>query len=277
MPFANAESFGQTGTTMNWYYVSGGQQAGPVDDGQLEGLVRSGQVQADTLVWHEGLPNWQPYSQVAPAMAGAPAMPPVMAATAPSGPGMSANEVVCAECCRIFPIESTIQYGNVRVCAGCKPVFMQKLAEGAGTQRAIGAFRYAGFWIRVGAKLIDSLILGVALGIPMVIWMISSGAINNPERFQVMQLFLQLGFMAVSVVYQAFFLSKFGATPGKMACGLKVVTADGGPIGVGRAVGRVFAEILSGMICYIGYIMVGFDSEKRALHDHICSTRVIYK
>jgi uncharacterized RDD family membrane protein YckC len=41
--------------------------------------------------------------------------------------------------------------------------------------------------------------------------------------------------------------------------------------------GRFSAEILSGLIFYIGYIMVAFDSEKRALHDRICNTRVIYK
>jgi len=58
---------------------------------------------------------------------------------------------------------------------------------------------------------------------------------------------------------------------------LKVVMEDGGPVSYGRATGRFFAEILSGMVCYIGYIIAGFDSQKRSLHDHICSTRVIYK
>ena len=38
-----------------------------------------------------------------------------------------------------------------------------------------------------------------------------------------------------------------------------------------------FAELLSGMICDIGYLIVAFDSQKRGLHDHICNTRVIYK
>src|SRR5258707_683849 len=143
---------------MNWYYVSAGQQAGPVDDAQLDGLVRAGQVQADTLVWHEGLANWQLYGQVRPGAAAATAPPPVLPAS--PAPGMSSNEAVCAECGRIFPIESTIQYGAKRVCAGCKPVFMQKIAEGAAAQVAPGTYRYAGFWIRVGAKLIDGIILG---------------------------------------------------------------------------------------------------------------------
>jgi uncharacterized RDD family membrane protein YckC len=83
--------------------------------------------------------------------------------------------------------------------------------------------------------------------------------------------------MAANFGYQIFFLGKYGATLGKMACGLRVITAEGGKISYARATGRVFAEMLSGMICYIGYIMVGFDVQKRALHDHICNTRVIYK
>jgi uncharacterized RDD family membrane protein YckC len=42
-------------------------------------------------------------------------------------------------------------------------------------------------------------------------------------------------------------------------------------------VGRYFSEMLSGMIMMIGYIMAGFDDEKRALHDRICNTRVVFK
>ena len=62
-----------------------------------------------------------------------------------------------------------------------------------------------------------------------------------------------------------------------MLCKIKIVDSSGSKIGYGRATGRFFAEILSGMICYIGYIMAGFDDEKRALHDRICNTRVVYK
>jgi uncharacterized RDD family membrane protein YckC len=46
-------------------------------------------------------------------------------------------------------------------------------------------------------------------------------------------------------------------------------------VDLGRAFGRYFAKILSAIILGIGYIMVGFDSEKRGLHDMICDTRVI--
>jgi len=62
-----------------------------------------------------------------------------------------------------------------------------------------------------------------------------------------------------------------------MLCKVKVIMADGSKPTYLRAFGRFWAELLSGMICYVGYIIAAFDGEKRSLHDHICSTRVIYK
>jgi uncharacterized RDD family membrane protein YckC len=80
---------------------------------------------------------------------------------------------------------------------------------------------------------------------------------------------------AINISYEVGFLGRFGATPGKMACKLKVVTSSGAPISYGRALGRYFASLLSGLILFIGYIMAAFYDEKRALHDRICDTRVI--
>jgi uncharacterized RDD family membrane protein YckC len=80
---------------------------------------------------------------------------------------------------------------------------------------------------------------------------------------------------AVQFTYYVYFISQKGATLGKMLMGVKVVTPTGAPITVGRAAGRYFAQILSGLILCIGFIIAAFDSQKRALHDYICNTRVI--
>jgi uncharacterized RDD family membrane protein YckC len=89
---------------------------------------------------------------------------------------------------------------------------------------------------------------------------------------------MQFGILAIQVGYWTFFVGKFSATPGKMACGLKVVSADGSRLSYGRAACRALSQILSGMVCYIGYLIAGFDNpQKRALHDHICNTRVVHK
>lgn len=92
--------------------------------------------------------------------------------------------------------------------------------------------------------------------------------------FMVISYVLSLGLW---IAYPTFFIGKYGATLGKMACQLKVVTEDGGKVTYMRALGRAFAEYLSMLTIYIGYIMAGFDDEKRTLHDRICSTRVVRK
>ena len=121
---------------MNWYYAAGGQQQGPVDDAQLDALIAAGTVRADTLVWREGLANWQPLRDARPGAGGAPpmAVPPVGGAAAPA-PG--ADQVRCVECGNLFTRDNAIQYGTVWVCAGCKPRFIQKLREGAPAGGAI--------------------------------------------------------------------------------------------------------------------------------------------
>src|SRR6185436_10164373 len=77
-------------------------------------------------------------------------------APAPAAPALGANEVVCAECHRVFPSDETIPFGSVRVCATCKPIFMQKLAEGA---KIGGELHYARVMTRFAAMFLDSLLL----------------------------------------------------------------------------------------------------------------------
>jgi uncharacterized RDD family membrane protein YckC len=252
---------------MNWYYVSAGKQTGPVDDAQLEALARVGQIQMDTLVWREGMAEWQPFSTVAPPGMAAPA-------PAPAAPAFDANEVVCAECNRIFPKDETIPFGTVRVCAGCKPVFMQKLAEGATIG---GQLRYATVLTRFGAVFLDGLILqavNIGLRLALGISIVQGTGAQTPDKLAPLLIATGLGVL-LAASYEIFMIGKFGATLGKMACKVRVVTADGGKVGYGRATGRYFAKILSSLVCMIGFIMAFFDQERRALHDRICNTRVI--
>jgi uncharacterized RDD family membrane protein YckC len=223
------------------------------------------------LVWHEGMADWVPYRET---KGTAKPASPAVAATNPPTEGIP--EAVCTECGKMFPAQDMIRYGQAHVCAGCKPLFMQKLSEGA--QINTGEMRYAGFGIRFGAKFLDGLILGVPFMIVYVAVLIPQVRPGASNGVALLPLLMQAGMLLVQMAYQIFFLGKYGATPGKMICKLRVVTGEGSPISYGRATGRFFAELLSGMICYIGYIMVAFDNpQKRALHDHICNTRVVYK
>lgn len=264
---------------MQWYYVENGQQTGPVEESQLPELWQSGRLLADTLVWHEGMSGWQAFHTVAPpAMASAIIAAPAASAPTTGGAASTTDEAVCAECGRMFNKNDMIPHGNVHICANCKPVFMQKLAEGARINT--GALNYASIGLRFGALIIDGVLLWVvnfvislAFGLTM-----AQAAGAEPATAIALQVVLMLIQIAIGLSYETILVGKYGATLGKMACRIKVVTADGGRVTYLRALGRYFAKALSGAICLIGYIMALFDKEeKRALHDRICNTRVVMK
>jgi uncharacterized RDD family membrane protein YckC len=78
-------------------------------------------------------------------------------------------------------------------------------------------------------------------------------------------------------LYFALMESLKGATLGKMALGIIVTDMNGNSISFGRATGRYFAKIISGLIFCIGYIMAGFTQQKQALHDIIAGCLVVNK
>jgi len=265
---------------MSWHYAEDNGTKGPIPEGAFEALVRAGRVKSTTLVWREGMADWIPLSEAAPEILIAAASPPATGASAASS--ADTDQITCIECGGQFPRSQAVGLPGGWVCAMCKPLRVQKLKEGAvGTSLArAGLMNYAGFWIRFAAKFLDGLIMGVVL-IPLYIPLFMAafrggGGADQGGTMILLQLVTNLAQIAVSFGYNTFFIGKYGATPGKMVCGIKVVSPDGQKISYARALGRAAAEILSAMICYIGYIIAGFDSEKRALHDHIATTRVIY-
>ena len=114
---------------MNWYYVDSGKQAGPVDDAQFESLRLTGQIQPDTLVWHEGMANWQPYSEVKPPEP-PPTAPPSSPEISPAAQDTPPVSILCCVCGNQFAADQVIRHNNQFVCAACKPIFFQRLSEG---------------------------------------------------------------------------------------------------------------------------------------------------
>ncbi|HYH01033.1 MAG TPA: RDD family protein [Terriglobales bacterium] len=144
---------------------------------------------------------------------------------------------------------------------------------------------YGGFWIRVVAALIDSAVTGVVL-FPLMFLVIGLSAAAGgaapraaSEALGAVMLLVLLPLMVgVPWVYSAAMeSSKYQGTLGKMALGLKVTDGYGNRISFGRATGRHFAKIISGMILNIGYIMVGLTERKQGLHDMLASTLVVKK
>lgn len=190
-----------------------------------------------------------------------------------------APTVACSQCGRSFPRDQILTYDEQVICASCKPLFIQKLREGVSLPTIL---EYGGFWIRFLAKFIDSVIMGIAQWAVMIpVSMVFAPAmVPMGEQVPTSGFFAFVGFQVVlsillPMAYSTFFIGRFSATLGKMACRLKVVTPDGGRVSYARALGRFFAEMISYMILLIGYIMAAFDDEKRTLHDRICSTRVV--
>jgi eukaryotic-like serine/threonine-protein kinase len=128
---------------------------------------------------------------------------------------------------------------------------------------AAQSVRYAGFWIRSAARVIDIIALGIVLSILRYV-------------LPILPLFREGPFvLLVAGIYEVYFVSARAATVGKMVLNLKIVQADGSAVPRRLAAGRYLAMGVSLLIVTIGFLMIAFDKEKRALHDRICGTRVI--
>lgn len=132
---------------------------------------------------------------------------------------------------------------------------------------------YAGFWIRVAASLIDTLVFVIALAIPITLvygagYWTSESAAN--------------GFWDMLIQYVAplvitvWFWTKYLGTPGKMLLRLRVVDADTGrAISTPKAVGRYLGYYVSAFPLMLGFIWVGIDKKKQGFHDKLAGTVVI--
>jgi uncharacterized RDD family membrane protein YckC len=123
------------------------------------------------------------------------------------------------------------------------------------------ALEYAGFWIRLGAGVIDLLILGAIAGVLAYF-------------FPAPAIWLTAG-IVVSIVYWLGFWVWRGQTPGKMAAGIKVIRTDSSPVKWQCAVRRCFGYVVSAITLFIGFIWVAFDSRKQGVQDKIADTYVV--
>ncbi len=143
---------------------------------------------------------------------------------------------------------------------------------------------YAGFWRRLVAAIIDSLILGACGCIAGGVFGGVMGGVMGvsgvrPEAIQGVAAFggWVIGIVLNWLYFTLMEASSFQATLGKMAIGIKVTDLQGDRISYGRANARYWSKFLSTMIFLIGYIMAGFTEKKQALHDIIASCLVVLK
>jgi uncharacterized RDD family membrane protein YckC len=141
--------------------------------------------------------------------------------------------------------------------------------------------QFAGFWKRCAAFLIDSLIIGfgqtILIGVIVALCLI----VFKMERNSVgasLGIIFYLMIVAIHIAYFALFESSSKqATPGKMAMGIVVTNAQGGRIGLGRAIGRNCARFLSALFFGLGYVICGFTDLRQCVHDLVAGTLVVKK
>lgn len=156
---------------------------------------------------------------------------------------------------------------------------------------------FAGFWRRVGAHILDVIILmvvGFIVGIVISLIMpfpapdaATMERLKSGDTAAIMDLYasmlpnfairLVVGGITGWLYFACFESSALQGTPGKMALGIKVTDMDGSPISFLRATGRYFSKIVSGIILYIGYAMAGFTEKRQCLHDMMTGCLVVKK
>ncbi|MCU0756772.1 MAG: RDD family protein [Xanthomonadales bacterium] len=240
-----------------WYYADlSRQRQGPVSAEQLASLYAQGLVNAESLVWRQGMPNWQPLNSVAgelglsaPAPYAAPPPPP----PAPSPYGYSAPPTPYAH----------------------NPYAAPQADLGSGyADGDLSNAVPAGFWKRFAALVIDYFLLVViSLPIGFIFGMLAASGSGMSTGIELVSNLI--GFAVGWAYYCLQESSGAMATVGKRARGLKVLRSDGTRISLARATGRYFAKILSGIILMIGFLMAAFTERKQGLHDMLADTLVV--
>lgn len=284
-----------------WYYADRSRQRqGPVPATQIAMLLDSGALDLDTLVWRQGLAQWQRLGDFSEELGLLQAPPPVAPPAGPDGHGAAAPEPAAGLTLAPEPADEPAPVTGRAVFTAREPAAYvpppstapradsspytaptASLAAYGGVVHG-GEVVYAGFWKRVAASIIDSLVVGIAGAIVGgVIGGIIGGAMGlsgglNTSGMLAIQVVSNLVSIILNLSYYGWMHSSSNqATLGKMAVGIKVARSDGEPITFARGVGRYFALWISALPVGIGFLMAAFTQRKQALHDIICDTVVV--
>ncbi|MBR6378852.1 MAG: RDD family protein [Fibrobacter sp.] len=242
---------------MSWFYIDesiteGERRQGPYTLDEIFGFVQAKKITDETLVWHSGEENWKPWKDTLEAKTHA-----------------SREEA------------------------------LQDAIEQLLKQTQAGK-HYAGFFVRLVAYIIDNAIVGLFGGIVLLIMTkmhyldleklqgLAAAFLDDPTSTEAMNNFFNAPgmwwFMLICSILQAiyfiFFTGKFSATPGKMLFKIRIESAQGEKMTWGlscvRYMGSIFTQFT--LTLYgLGYLIVCIDPKRRALHDWIARTRVVYK
>ncbi len=232
---------------------------GPFTRSEIAEKLSSGEITTESLAFVEGLSQWTPLRDVLAKVDSAPS------AHLPLGTGFGMEQTTTASIAATAPVGAGYSYAK--------------------TMAPPDHLIYAGFWLRVAAYVLDTLLMCavvfvLSFGVGLVSGLVVGGA--DQGALQSVVLIAQfITLMLIVVLCWLYFAlmesSTRQATLGKLALGLSVTDRQGQRISFGRATGRFFGKVISGLTFYIGFMMAGWTQRKQALHDIIADTLVVRK
>lgn len=287
---------------MDWFYAQGRTQIGPVNQETFEKLLKTGQITPNTLVWRPGMDNWKRFGLIADDVGYAAHMISIQKQEQTDEIGSASENSPDAVISRNGEDETILSETTDKT--DIPPAAIQAAHTAAGLRSptsdnvtetdaeptigntdvttfampeptpvaCIEEQKLAGIRIRGVAKLIDwTIALLISIGLS------KAAAFVSPYQMPVPELFFQvMTFLFCYGLYSIFFTSRFGATPGKRLCRIRVVAKGNFPMTIRRTVVRFGAEILSTIPAGTGFIIAVFNIEKTAFHDRVADTRVMH-
>jgi len=221
-----------------------GERFGPYEESEVRQWLRDGTCRPEELGWYEGMTDWRPLGELFPDERPAPgAVPP---APPPPPPFMGVTDAAEPE--------------------------------------------YAGFWLRFGAWVIDYLILMVpftAISIAMGLGTAMATLLSHFENDRTGAVTayaaavqpITFVLLVIGFAYYVFFeCSRWQATPGKMAVGIRVTDVAGRRLTVARAAGRNAVRLVNAftvLIPMVAYVTAAFTQRKQGVHDLLAGTYVL--
>jgi uncharacterized RDD family membrane protein YckC len=135
-------------------------------------------------------------------------------------------------------------------------------------------YTYAGFWVRVAASLIDTvLVLLITVPLLLAVYGVSPPQMTSSGFAAILNILISYVAPAIAVI--AFWVAR-QATPGKMAFGARIVDAKtGNGLSVPQSIGRYLGYFVSTIPFGLGLIWVAFDPRKQGWHDKLAGTVVL--
>lgn len=266
-----------------WYYVNADRQRqGPVPAATIRDLAAAGAVNGRTLVWRQGMPQWQPLEQAAAELGitlaePAPQPPPPPTPRRDDAPPIAAEAAPMG----LQPAEPD----DARSDRAVEQAYVAQVGVDPQVRTTVvgdGHVVHAGFWKRFAAIFIDSVVVGLVGGviggvIGALFGLAMFGGGMDPTAGALLSngVNVIVGIALGLLYYGGFHSSSSQATPGKMLIGIKVARSSGERLTPMRAGARFLATYLNLFTFGIGWLLAAFTERKQALHDVLCDTVVV--